>query len=1111
MAVLTGATTLNPYMTSTACPQKKVKILPPFFSPFSPFSPFSLLADSPGFNSHTADTRNNSNVFNGAKFGRTAGFLKVAFLFLPLLYLFLFTPKLIASEASSPLSSNPSNKSSSKHYRKHYIVKRWSIIEGLPQNSVLCMLQARDGYIWLGTRSGLVRFDGVRFSTFNHMNTPTLGSDVILALYEDEENTLWIGTGGGLCRMKNGLWERFTTDDGLADQRVAVLAGTGQHGEILIGTANGLNRFYNNRFHVYRSDGAGWDNSVTAICALPGGETWVGTDGSGLFILKNNRYRPLIPTSNPPSPNASAPEPREITALCRSGKKRLWVGTENGLYYLENRRLRPAAPAHPLNEYAVRALMEDGNGAIWIGTDGEGVYRLSPKGGVVHRVATPEDLSVDFINCFLQDQEGNTWIGAYTSGLNRLTPSRVTTIPFPGGVRGNRVKTLIQDHEGILWGGTERRGLVRLIGDHLSFPFTGPAEGGGKSSFSAGKLRLRALYQDEQKGLWMGTENKGLIYSLNGKYRVFTTKQGLSADNVTVICGGSQGKGPWLGTANGLNLWLGNGFRVYGKSSKKTAPGSFIRALVMDKQGGLWIGTQKGLKYLRHSPGGTLSPQRPGEGQWQNILPPGAEPFDADILALYMDKNQTLWIGSNGSGLVRLTIKNGKPDQWSTFTTDNGLPANYIFSILEDDGNNLWMSSYKGVFRVAKEDFQKVLRDRKTKLSPLVFNEKDGMLSSECVAGGQPAALRAKDGKLYVPTLRGIAVFNPAALPLNPNPPPIAIEAILADNKTVPMDREARLPLETRMLSFRFTALSFTAPGRVRLRYKLEGAEGPYSDWREVEPLQKREALFVNLEPGNYRFRAIACNNDGLWNNNGAVFSFRIIAPFYRQTFFYVLISLFILLLAAALPAFLYHRRAHAREQDKKEGEKAAIKDKQKIGQSAGQRVDASVGASVDESVDEWGDESIGKGVGQKQKRTPLSTETPKTQSKKYMTSALTDEMADQLLPKLTALMEKEKIYLEADLTLRKLSDRMNVHYNHLSRIVNERLQKSFNDYVNGYRIREAQLKLEDPAESKKAVLQIAYETGFYSKSVFNTAFKKFTGQTPSQYRKAKQEEVRKD
>jgi len=892
-----------------------------------------------------------------------------------------------------------------------YIVRAWAIEDGLPQNSILSLIQTRDGYIWLGTQSGLVRFDGVTFKIYNQWNTRGLKNDRILALYEDRNGALWVGTkGGGVSRLKDGEWTAFTTGNGLANNTVSAI--TGEKDILWIGTGNGLNRLEKGGIQTYTLGGGFPGQAVTALAVSRDGTLWIGT-GSGLNRMKNNKFPVVPPGKNLPG--------IEITALHEDRSGTLWIGAENGLYYLENREI-PGAPARydtgTLEGNSIRAIREDTSGSLWIGTDGEGLHRL--KDGVFTSITTSQGLPDDFIYSLEQDHEGNLWLGTFTNGLVRLKHAAVDSITTANGLPENRVQTILRDENGYLWVGTDRKGVSKVnIKNNTAAVMQTFTSADGLSG-----NRIRSLCLDKEKNLWIGTTT-GLNKMKNGKIQVYTTADGLSSNRVTAIFQDMSGT-LWVGTVNGLNRFAAGKFFIM--------ENIHIRTLGQDRGGSLRVGTVKGLFILKD---GKISNFAAGDESLD---------FDYDVLALYEGSNGDLWIGTNGRGLIR--FKQGKPGLRTIFTTGIGLPGNYIFSIDEDSSGNLWMSSYSGVFRVSKKE---LTRENLTTLTAVSFDEKEGMRSRECVPGGQPAAWKTPGGKLFIPTVKGVAIFEPGAITPNRKPPAVIIEDVLADNRSIIKmkgeNKSLSLSPETRVVEFYFTALSFTAPGKVRFRYRLEGYD---AQWKDAVPRQKRAAFYLNLPAGDYCFHVTACNNAGVWNRSGARFEFAIQAPFYKRPVFYALVLLCLaIIVGISRWLFVKHKKnIEAGERDKK-----------------------------DRAVE------------------------------KYKTSALLPETVDAVLPQLTRLMEEEKVFLEPNLTLKSLSQRLYVHYNHLSQIINEHLGKSFNDYINRYRIEEAKKKLTDPhpKEARKTILDIAYETGFYSKSVFNTAFKKFTGMTPSQFREKKQ------
>jgi len=900
-----------------------------------------------------------------------------------------------------------------------YTLETWTTEEGLPQNSVLCLVQDKTGYIWFGTQSGLVRFDGVAFRVYNRWNTPHLNNDKVTALYEDSGGGLWVGTdGGGLSRMKNHEWTSYTFKEGLSNDSVRALYGD-REGSLWIGTANGLNRLApgKEKFEVLTTGDDLWGNSITAITgsanvgAGADAGPWIGTDDNGLYRINNGQYQPYKPGGEPID--------RGITALCEDRSGRLWIGTQDGLLCLEKGRIRRSAPAnHPLTDSAVRSLLPGTGGVLWIGTDGEGIFQFN--GSTFSSLPFSHGLTDDYIYAMLEDREANVWVGTFTGGLSRLTRARVSAITTANGLPQNLVRVLLEDRNGGLWVAMDRKGLVKIKDNKVTgdvFPIAG----------------ITALYQDNDNNLWIGARENGIVRLAGGNPRnrtadTYTTREGLSSNEITAIRGDKAGN-IWIGTANGLNRFEKGRFTVYTKEKNKTNLPVQIQTIEIRENAStftLWVGAVQGLMQLK---GDRLEEVLTSSNS-------GRERPAYDIRGLYADPRGNLWIGLNGGGLGRLS--NGV---LSLYTTDSGLPNNYIFAVLEDAQKNLWLSSSKGVFRVSPEQLDGLAQKKTRALTPLYLDEKDGMESSECVTGGQPSAWKMSDGKLCFPTVKGVAVIDPASITLNPIPPPVIIEEVLVNNEPVTNRVKPVFLPGKNMIEFYFTALSFTATGRVKLRYKMEGFD---SRWMEVAPREKRAALYLNLGPGDYRFMVTACNSDGLWNEKGAAFEFTINYPFYKRPLFYVLMAALLLFAGAGFSWWFYRGR----------------------------------------------------------RTQPMPGNKP--EEPKYKTSALLPETVEQVLPRLLQLMEKEKVYLKADLNLKTLAQRLNVHYNYLSQIINERLSQSFNDYINSYRIEEAKKKLLDPAEDNKTILDIAYDTGFYSKSVFNTAFKKFTGMTPSEFKREK-------
>lgn len=872
-----------------------------------------------------------------------------------------------------------------------FLLRTWTAESGLPQNTVNVLLQSHEGYLWLGTTAGLVRFDGVRFKVFSRWNTPALKNDRILALYEDRNNVLWIGTdGGGLCSVNNGTWRQYSTPDGLSNNHVRAITGDWQ-GQLWVGTEYGLNRLGLDGFRIYTAKDGLYDNLITALAFDNWGNLWIGTMRNGLAQFKERvthvyGYREGLLNLS-------------VLSLAEDRRGNIWIGTLEGLYYLD-RETGAVSPVPGTSYTPITSILEDEEGMLWIGTMDDGLKRMSK--GTMRGLSSRDGFPDDFIHGLLQDRDGNLWIGTDTGGLIQLKEARVRSITTNNGLAENMVYALLQDHEGSFYFGTRYSGLCKMREERIVEIIN------AKSGLS--NNRIRALFKDSSAGLWVGTEGGGINILRNKKITSLTAKDGLPSNNVTAILQDNTGT-MWIGTDNGL-VRFGGGRLIMG-DSRTGLIGHHIRVLFETRQGILYAGTKQRLFKF--------------SGQSFEIVPQGNEDSELNVISLYEDAEGALWIGTDGNGLWRW--QEGK---MTSFTAKQGLLDNTIFSIEEDENKNLWMSTAKGVFKANLGELNDFSEQKIRSVHSTSYAESDGMASRQCLGGGQPSSWKASSGQLYFPTVKGIAVFDPKKMLAKREPPEVVIEDVIAADRSIIGQERIALSPKVGTVELHFTALDFLAPDKIRFSYKLEGRDRDFTD---IGPDDKRSAAYSGLRPGKYRFFVKAANNDGLWNEKGAAFEFEVLSPIYSKPIFYFALLLVILSIGGASLFILHQKKSRKRLE-------------------------------------------------------------------KYKTSALQPQKAEEVMPKLLQLMKEEKLFLDPDLTLRDLSQRLRIHYNHLSRIINERFGLSYNDFINKYRIEEAKRKLADPEEKENSILDILLSTGFYSKSVFNAAFKKFEGTTPSEYRK---------
>ncbi len=727
-----------------------------------------------------------------------------------------------------------------------YVHQSWQTGQGLPQNSVLALARTPDGYLWLGTEEGLVRFDGTRFTLYDR-NTTGLKSNMVLTLLVDRNKDLWLGTyGGGIARLHSGKFQSFDTKAGLPSNLVRVLYED-KEGNIWIGTdGGGLARLKDGHFHTFkRRDGLA-DNAVFAIAEDNADKLWIGTH-SGLSSLKNDSFttftthdglsgdfvRAVYPDSdgsvwvgtNDGLSQISHSGVRRFTAqdglpsnminsLRRDAVGSLWVGTANGLGRLARGAFTSYSDKDGLSGKDVWAILDDPEGRLWIGTAGGGLNSI--HSGAFKSVAKPDGLASDLILPVFQDWEGAIWMGS-DQGVMNLKDGRITTYTVKQGLPDNLVFSIAQDHEGTMWFGT-RRGLATMRDGKIA-----AVEAIGQSS-------VLCTYIDHKGELWVGTRN-GLSHMGDGIIKTYKTQDGLSNDNVIAIFEDAKGV-MWVGTGGGgVNRFESGHFTSY---TAKNGLGSDV------------------------------------------------------VWSIYGQPDGTLWFGTSGGGLSR--FRDGK---FTIYGVAGGLYDDSVLAILNDHLGNFWFSSNKGVFRVSEKDLDDFAGGRIRKIRSTAFGTADGLKSSECNGGFQPAALRTSNGALWFPTVRGVAVINPGFIK-TPKSPSAVLEHISVNGRELAPGEAVAVPPGAGQLEFQFTAPTSIAPDKVGFRYMLEGFD---KDWVNAGP--RRTAYYTNISPGEYRFR-VQAGRDGLWSNTQTSVGLTLQPHYYQTKTFAVLVFLSLVTVCAA-------------------------------------------------------------------------------------------------------------------------------------------------------------------------------------------------------------------
>jgi ligand-binding sensor domain-containing protein/signal transduction histidine kinase len=662
----------------------------------------------------------------------------------------------------------------------------------------------------------LARFDGIRFATLEEL--AELNVQCVYALLEDHQRGLWIATEGGVFRFFNGKVSHLVQADGLLDNRVFGLCEA-QDGSIWMGTAGGVSQWHEGQFRNFTVKDGLPHSVVRAISIDSEGAVWAAT-AAGLVRIKDGKLS---------VPEMSADWAKAVRFVYVDQKDTVWVGTYMGLCRKTEKGWELFDKEHfPLADKFVNTLFSDHGGRLWIGTHG-GLNWM--ENGIFHTELTSEGAAYDLVNAIYEDREGNIWIGS-KEGLSRLKLRPFTAVTKQQGLNYNNVMSVIEEKRGTFLCATWGAGLFRFQGKGTDISAL-------TNYFPA--YRMLSLCEARDGSLWCGTDHgAGLFRLQGGKETHFDESHGLDKIGIPVIYEDRK-TNLWIGTSRSLALFRGDKFIHF--TSRDGLAGDGVKVICEDEEDNLWIGTTGGLSCRKN---GVFTKLTTANGLSHNV-----------VLALYCDKQNDLWIGTAGGGLNRL--RNGN---FTVYTTHHGLFNNEILEIQEDDAGDLWMTSLNGIFRVHKNDFNRLDRKEISSIPCASYGKDDGMTSIICCNVAKPASWKARDGRLWFATTKGIVIADPA-MKANGTPPPVVIEDILVDKKKIAKEKDSLvIPPGRGEVEIHFSALSFAAPEKNRFKYKLDGID---SDWRDVG--NRRFAYYNNLRPGRYRFEVMASNNDGVWNS----------------------------------------------------------------------------------------------------------------------------------------------------------------------------------------------------------------------------------------------------
>ena len=726
-----------------------------------------------------------------------------------------------------------------------YLHKIWRTEEGLPGPVVKAVIQSKSGYLWLGTDEGLARFDGVRFQLVEEKLNGEKLERWLTGLTETKDGSVWVSSiSGGLSQFHDTFVTNITRTNGVLSNYILALHED-VRGRLWIGTAAGLCCMEGGKFITYTNQPGLPESPIRAILEDQKGDLWFGT-ANGLSRYREGAFT-LYSTNGYLIHEA-------VMSLCEDRRGDLWVGTSFGLTRISHGESIHYTTQEGLAHNAVRSIIEDKEGQIWVGTQGGiQIIRDGELMDVKLSDESPDFEGITFAYSLCEDKEGNIWVGS-NLGISRLKPQKFTLHSKEEGLTHNLTTLVLEDQQGVVWVGTYGGGICRIGKDGIQ-PLT--VEDGLPTDY------ILALYEDRDGTMWVGTDGAGLVEFRDGKISEYRAKD-IPFNSIRVIYQDREGN-LWLGSNAGVQRFKNGRF-----TTESGVPRTVVKAITQDRDGNMWFGTKAGLVKWR-------------DGAVQIFTHTNGLPTAA-VVSVLEDSNGILWVASERGGINAL-LKNGR------FSTFAGGFTERVLHIIEDD-HSFWLGTRSGISSVKKRDLQTFYENGGTNqpITFLSYDRKDGLRRAQCNGIAQPAGWRTREGTIWFPTMHGAVSFNPASLGSNRLPPPITIEQITVDGKTVRASAAARFPPGRGHIEVNFTALSLQAPEKVQFKYKLEGYD---ADW--VDAGTRRVAQYVGIPPGDYKFLVKACNNDGVWNETPASLAFALTPHFYQTRSFLVFCGLLVI------------------------------------------------------------------------------------------------------------------------------------------------------------------------------------------------------------------------
>ena len=736
-----------------------------------------------------------------------------------------------------------------------YRFDNWTTDNGLPQNGVRKIAQTPDGYLWFTTFDGLVRFDGVNFTTFNKGNTKGISNNRFTDVYVDKDGILYATTmeDGILTVYRNGVFSTYNSGQVPGHYIQKIEPDENGKMRFLVEDEDRTSKswYYLREEKFVFSKKISREDEKKIIFQGKSGAKWIVTPTQTTEIRNDQTH----------VYNLNIGELVGRVSVFEDREGSLWIG-ENMVHRLQNGKIESFAEKDGFPRKSLyHSFWEEKDGSLWFSSGGSssyGIGLIQYQNGKFSFWQNKDDVANTSISSVFRDREGIVWL-ATNKGLSRLRKEVMHGFSVKDGINYSEVYPMMRDSRENVWIGTSkglsvyRNGKFETVNFKSLHPNTPP-----ELTWRDGRESVQSLFEDANGKMWIGL-NGGIFVTQNGYAEKI---EGGRNSHVYAIKADREGN-IWAATNKGLLR-----FRDYKVVEKYTVenglPNEFMTFIFEDSKGVLWFGGLGGLSEYKDGKFTNYTTQNGLAGNY--------------VRTIYEDRDGVFWIGTYDEGMSRF-----KDGRFVNYKSANGLNNDGVFAIQEDRNNNFWISSNRGIYRVNRRELNDFADGKIERINSVSYGKEDGMLSNECNGGRQPASIEDKDGNFWFPTQDGVVVVNPSHESYNFLPPTVVVESATVERKNININQGLNIDAGQKNIEINFTGISFIRPEQIKFKYKLEGHD---TDW--IDAGMHRTAYYSYLPPGNYRFLVKAANSDGIWNENAAEMNLQMQPFFYQTSWFYL-------------------------------------------------------------------------------------------------------------------------------------------------------------------------------------------------------------------------------